>query len=85
MRLLLVATILGAFLCIAYGQMGGMGGMGAPPGAIKPPGAVKTDVQYIRCQACELLAKHAFRHAKSMRSSLKPGQKVSICKPLVPL
>jgi hypothetical protein len=52
----------------------GMPGMGMD----KPPkaAAVKSDVQYIKCQACEALVKQAYRHTKSKREGLKPGQKV---------
>jgi len=51
----------------------GMPGMGMeqPKAA-----AVKSDVQYIRCQACEAFVKQAYRHTKSQREALRPGQKV---------
>ena len=41
--------------------------------AAKP---VKSDVKYIRCQVCELLAKNAYRQVKDLQKSLKPTQKV---------
>lgn len=48
-----------------------------------PPGraaakAVKSDVQYIECQVCELLAKNAYRQVKAKRDQLKPGKKVRL-------
>ena len=45
----------------------------------KKPAAVgrKEDVQYIKCQACEALAKNALRQVKAAREGLKPGKKVS--------
>lgn len=48
---------------------------GMPPGKqeAKP---VKSDIQYIRCQVCELLAKNAYRQVKAQRDALKPGKKV---------
>lgn len=51
-----------------------MPGMGGP----EPPKAtaVKSDVQYIKCQACEAFVKQAYRHTKSKREGLKPGHKV---------
>ncbi|KAK9810765.1 hypothetical protein WJX73_005789 [Symbiochloris irregularis] len=40
------------------------------------PKAVKTDVPYITCQVCELLAKHAHRQVKAKRDELAPGKKL---------
>lgn len=44
----------------------------------KKPAAVgrKEDVQYIKCQACEALAKNALRQVKAAREGLKPGKKL---------
>eukprot|EP01026_Neomeris_dumetosa_P026829 TRINITY_DN2183_c0_g1_i1.p1 TRINITY_DN2183_c0_g1~~TRINITY_DN2183_c0_g1_i1.p1 ORF type:complete len:299 (-),score=34.13 TRINITY_DN2183_c0_g1_i1:226-1122(-) len=35
---------------------------------------VKGDLKFIRCQACQLLAKQAYRQVKDKRSQLPPGQ-----------
>lgn len=54
----------------------GMPGMGMPE---EPKAAaVKSDVQYIKCQACEAFVKQAYRHTKSKREGLKPGHKVCL-------
>lgn len=43
----------------------------------KPPAvARKEDIKYIKCQACEALAKNALRQVKAAREGLKPGKKV---------
>ena len=43
----------------------------------KPAAAArKEDIKYIKCQACEALAKHALRQVKAAREDLKPGKKV---------
>lgn len=62
-----------AHLAAAQFGMPGMG-MGEEPKAA----AVKSDVQYIKCQACEAFVKQAYRHTKSKREGLKPGHKVSL-------
>lgn len=41
--------------------------------AAKP---VKSDVKYIKCQVCELLAKNAYRQVKDLQKMLKPSQKL---------
>lgn len=62
----------------AAGQMG-MPGMGMGMGGDKPKAAaVKSDIPFIRCQACEAMMKQAHRHTKSTRENLKPGQKVGV-------
>ncbi|KAK9805670.1 hypothetical protein WJX72_011115 [[Myrmecia] bisecta] len=44
----------------------------------KPPAAaVKSDIKYINCQVCELLAKNAYRQVKAARDALKPGKKLA--------
>lgn len=43
--------------------------------AAKP---VKSDIKYIKCQVCELLAKNAYRQVKDLQKTLKANQKVSI-------
>lgn len=64
---------------LSAAQFGGMPGMGMPE---QPKAAaVKSDVQYIKCQACEAYVKQAYRHTKSQREGLKPGQKVSVLAP----
>lgn len=43
----------------------------------KPPAKpVKSDIQYIKCQVCELLAKNAYRQVNDMKKALRPNQKV---------
>lgn len=56
--LLGVCLVACCLLHIAGAQFGGMPGMGGMP---EPPKvlAVKSDVQYIKCQACEALVKQA--------------------------
>ena len=41
--------------------------------AAKP---VKSDIKYIKCQVCELLAKNAYRQVKDLQKSVKPNKKV---------
>ncbi len=41
--------------------------------------AVKSDIQYIRCQVCEAMAKQAQRAVKTMREALTAGKKVRVC------
>jgi hypothetical protein len=50
-------------------------GIKMPPGMEAEKGK-KSDVKYIRCAACEHLAKNAYRMAKELREELKPGKKV---------
>lgn len=68
----LVALCLLHLAAAQFGGMPGMGGMPEPPKVL----AVKSDVQYIKCQACEALVKQAYRHTKAQREGLRPGQKV---------
>ncbi|KAL3151089.1 hypothetical protein ABBQ38_012958 [Trebouxia sp. C0009 RCD-2024] len=43
----------------------------------KPPAKpVKSDIQYIKCQVCELLAKNAYRQVNDMKKALRPNQKL---------
>lgn len=43
----------------------------------KPPAKpVKSDIKYIKCQVCELLAKNAYRQVNDLKKSLKPNKKV---------
>ncbi len=53
-------------------QFGGFGG----PGGSEPVPAVKSDLPYIRCGACEALAKNAYRQIKTIKDAQKPGKKV---------
>ena len=70
--LLFCAMVIGWHLQLSAAQFGMPGmGMEQPKAA-----AVKSDVQYIKCQACEALVKQAYRHTKSQREGLKPHQKV---------
>ena len=64
---------------LVVGQIGYMGMTTAKPEAK----AVKSDVQYIKCQVCELLAKTAYRQVKAKRDELKPGKKASTRSSLV--
>lgn len=41
--------------------------------AAKP---VKTDIKYIKCQVCEVLAKNAYRQVHELKKSLKPNKKL---------
>lgn len=76
-RAVLCCTALVCLLQLAAAQFGGMPGMGMPE---QPKAhAVKSDVQYIKCQACEALVKQAYRHTKSKREGLRPHQKVREC------
>lgn len=72
-RAALLCAVLVGLLQLTAAQFG-MPGMGMPE---QPKAAaVKSDVQYIKCQACEAFVKQAYRHTKSKREGLKPGQKV---------
>ena len=43
----------------------------------KPPEKpVKSDIKYIKCQVCELLAKNAYRQVHDLQKALKPNKKV---------
>lgn len=43
----------------------------------KPPEKpVKSDMKYIKCQVCELLAKNAYRQVHDLQKSLKPNKKL---------
>lgn len=43
----------------------------------KPPAKpVKSDIKYIKCQVCELLAKNAYRQVNDLKKSLKPNKKL---------
>lgn len=45
----------------------------------KPPEKpVKSDIKYIKCQVCELLAKNAYRQVHDMKKALKPNKKVAV-------
>lgn len=45
----------------------------------KPPAKpVKSDIKYIKCQVCELLAKNAYRQVNDMKKALRPNQKVLV-------
>ena len=56
----------------AAAQFGGFGG----PAGGDPIPAVKSDLPYIRCGACEALAKNAYRQIKALKDAQKPGKKV---------
>lgn len=72
-RAVLLCAVLACLLQLSVAQFG-MPGMGMPE---QPKAAaVKSDVQYIKCQACEAVVKQAYRHTKSKREGLRPGQKV---------
>lgn len=43
--------------------------------AAKP---VKSDIKYIKCQVCELLAKNAYRQVNDMKKAVKPNKKVVV-------
>ena len=60
------------FLGSAAAQFGGFGG----PAGADPIPAVKSDLPYIRCGACEALAKNAYRQIKALKDAQKPGKKV---------
>ncbi|BDA49948.1 hypothetical protein COCOBI_15-0760 [Coccomyxa sp. Obi] len=62
--------VLALLATCANAQFGG--GFGGAPEAAP----VKSDLPYIRCGACEALAKHAFRIVKAVRGTLKPGKKL---------
>lgn len=73
MHLCLFAAISSLFLFgPAAAQFGGFGGPAAKEGAP----AVKSDIPYIRCSACEALAKNAYRQIKTVKDAQKPGKKV---------
>ena len=57
----------------AAAQFGGFGG----PAGGDPVPAVKSDLPYIRCGACEALAKNAYRQIKALKDAQKPGKKVT--------
>ena len=45
----------------------------------KPPAKpVKSDIKYIKCQVCELLAKNAYRQVNDMKKALRPNKKVCL-------
>lgn len=73
MRIVLVAVLALVALatCPAAAQIG-FGGGGQPPKV--PPR--KEDLPYIRCQACELLAKNAYKQVRDMLKKSKPGKQV---------
>ncbi len=56
----------------AAAQFGGFGG----PAAKEAAPAVKSDLPYIRCGACEALAKNAYRQIKALKDAQKHGKKV---------
>lgn len=49
---------------------------GMPKKPEKKAPAVPSDIPFIRCQACEAIVKQSIKMVKTMRSELKPGQKV---------
>ena len=68
MHLCLFAAISSLFLFgPAAAQFGGFGGPAAKEGAP----AVKSDIPYIRCSACEALAKNAYRQIKTVKDAQK--------------
>lgn len=43
----------------------------------KPPAKpVKSDIKYIKCQVCELLAKNAYRQVQDLKKTVKPNKKL---------
>jgi len=43
----------------------------------KPPAKpVKSDIKYIKCQVCELVAKNAYRQVQDLKKTVKPNKKV---------
>ncbi len=49
----------------------------------KPPAKpVKSDIKYIKCQVCELLAKNAYRQVNDLQKTLKPNKKVQVSRSL---
>ena len=38
---------------------------------------MKSDIKYIKCEVCQLVAKHAYRQVKAAEKELKPGKKVT--------
>ena len=47
----------------------------------KPPAKPnKSDIKYIKCQVCELLAKNAYRQVNDLKKALRPNQKVTSAK-----
>ena len=74
----MLVWVVAAICCIlsfgpATAQFGGFGG----PAGADPIPAVKSDLPYIRCGACEALAKNAYRQIKALKDAQKPGKKVT--------
>ena len=61
-----------ALVASASAQFGGRGGPAQPEAT-----AVKSDIKYIKCEVCQLVAKHAYRQVKAAEKELKPGKKVT--------
>lgn len=59
----LCSTLLG--LCILTSFANAQFGFGGPKGP--EPKAVRSDVQYIRCEVCQQLAKQAYRQAAAFK------------------
>ena len=67
----LLASVV-TFVASANAQFGGLGGPAQPEAT-----AVKSDIKYIKCEVCQLVAKHAYRQVKAAETELKPGKKVT--------
>ena len=65
---------MGVLLALAAASPAGaqFGGMPPPPKAQ----ARREDIPYIKCQVCELLAKHAYKHVKELMKGSTPSKRV---------
>lgn len=79
--LLLLAAAAVCAMGMDFGMGGGDFGFAGPNSGgsgLSVPGtaASKSDVKYIKCEVCGLLAKQAYRQVKAAEKALKPGKKV---------
>jgi hypothetical protein len=65
-----VFLLLGAFALPALAQFGGSAPKYYPN---------RSDIKYIKCQVCELLAKNAYKQAKEMAKQSTPSARVRGC------
>lgn len=67
--------LFGLFLGLGYATLALGAGIKMPPGMELEVGK-RSDVKYIKCGACEHLAKNAYRMARELRDELKPGKQL---------
>eukprot|EP00884_Botryococcus_braunii_P014519 jgi/Botrbrau1/23068/Bobra.0243s0009.1 len=65
----------GLLLGLGYATLALGAGIKMPPGMEEEIGK-RSDVKYIKCGACEQLAKNAYRMARELREELKPGKQL---------